>query len=226
VIETNLAPIELLAFLKHPFVTMGMKSGYFKRPLRILEDDLLRGPPPPEGIEGLRQYLKTKIESIDTSRQSAAEYRERLNSIFTTLQQIENALSPILYAPEKSTMKDFISALMHVINMITSKCNDEGELYNTFWNDDSGKALKNLFLDFANYSDLLGHIPVAALRGHLMEFMAKIPIRQSHGISKRLFIWGTPEARLQQTDTIILGGLTEGSWPISPDTGMQITPPV
>lgn len=223
VIETNLAPVALLAFLKHPFVTMGMKSGYFKRPLRALEDDLLRGPTPPEGIDGLRQYLQSKINNIDKGRQSASELKERLTSIFNTLNIIEETLKPLLYMPDKSTMKDFITALISVINKITLKSNDTGETFNRFWSDDSGKAMESMFLDFANHSDLLGYIPVPALRGHLMEFTAKIPIRQSHGISKRLFIWGTPEARLQQTDHIILGGLTEGSWPISPDTGIWLS---
>ncbi|MDX7547997.1 hypothetical protein, partial [Serratia marcescens] len=29
----------------------------------------------------------------------------------------------------------------------------------------------------------------------------------------RLFIWGALEARLQTVDTVIIGGLNEGSWP-------------
>ncbi|MGB0935649.1 MAG: PD-(D/E)XK nuclease family protein [Alphaproteobacteria bacterium] len=38
-------------------------------------------------------------------------------------------------------------------------------------------------------------------------------MRQPHGYHPRLFIMGPIEARLQKADTVVLGGLNEGSWP-------------
>ena len=189
VLETNCAPIELLAFLKHPFVTIGMKSGYFKRPLRILEDDLLRGPTPPEGLDGLKQHLQNKINNLDLTKESSIEYRERLTSIFQTITHIEKVLSPLLYMPEKSKMQDFISALISVINEITCKQTDDSTIITAFWRDDTGRAMENMLLDFADNSELLGYIPTPALRGHLMEFMAKF-LSANPMVSAKDYLYG------------------------------------
>lgn len=62
----------------------------------------------------------------------------------------------------------------------------------------------------------------SGLTFHLSEwpamFSALIATRSvtpSPGGHPRLFIWGTLESRLQTVDTVVIGGLNEGSWPIS-----------
>ena len=42
----------------------------------------------------------------------------------------------------------------------------------------------------------------------------------------RLFIWGPFEARLQQTDVVILGSLNDGTWPKSSDPGAWLNRPM
>src|SRR4029079_16547912 len=49
---------------------------------------------------------------------------------------------------------------------------------------------------------------------HLFRSLAmKVPVRAAQGQHPRLAILGPLEARLQQFDMLILGGLNEGSWP-------------
>ena len=43
-----------------------------------------------------------------------------------------------------------------------------------------------------------------------------MPVRPPYGGHPRIFIWGLLEARLQQADLMILGGLNEGVWPALP----------
>ena len=38
-------------------------------------------------------------------------------------------------------------------------------------------------------------------------------VKPKAGAHPRLFIWGALEARLQTVDTVVIGGLNEGSWP-------------
>jgi ATP-dependent helicase/nuclease subunit B len=47
----------------------------------------------------------------------------------------------------------------------------------------------------------------------LTALMAGEVVRPRAGLHARLSIWGPIEARLQQADLIVLGGLNEGSWP-------------
>ncbi len=38
-------------------------------------------------------------------------------------------------------------------------------------------------------------------------------VKPSQGADRRIAIWGALEARLQSVDTLVIGGLNEGSWP-------------
>jgi ATP-dependent helicase/nuclease subunit B len=51
-------------------------------------------------------------------------------------------------------------------------------------------------------------------------------VKPKPGGHARAFIWGTLEARLQQADIIILGGLNEGGWPPAPDAGPFLARPM
>src|SRR5262249_57209230 len=46
--------------------------------------------------------------------------------------------------------------------------------------------------------------------------MAGAVVRPAYGSHPRLAIWGLVEARLQQPDLVVLGGLNEGTWPGPP----------
>ena len=47
----------------------------------------------------------------------------------------------------------------------------------------------------------------------LLELLSGVAVRPRFGKHPRLFIWGPLEARLQQADLLVLGGLNEGTWP-------------
>lgn len=49
-------------------------------------------------------------------------------------------------------------------------------------------------------------------------------VRPAYGGHPRLHIWGLLEARLQQADLMILGGLNEGSWPAAPTPDPWLAP--
>lgn len=223
-LESNFSILSLLAFLKHPLVTMGEPQGYFKKKVRLLEDYLLRGTSPPEGLAGLRfHYEHIKKLTLENPHKDK-EKIEKFPLLETIITQIENVFTPLTKLPPKTSMADFISAFIESSEEMTSlsKEDEEGRLCG-LWGGDSGTAMQNLLMDFSNHSGLLGLLPQTSIRTHLMEFTAKISVRPTYSTNKNVFIWGTPEARLQQMDVIILGGLTEGSWPISPDTGIWLS---
>ena len=54
--------------------------------------------------------------------------------------------------------------------------------------------------------------------------MAGTAVRPPYGQHPRIFIWGLIEARLQQADLMILGGLNEGVWPQLPTPDPWLAP--
>ena len=58
----------------------------------------------------------------------------------------------------------------------------------------------------------------------LEQLMDGVAVRPPYGQHPRIFIWGLIEARLQQADLIILGGLNEGVWPQLPTPDPWLAP--
>ena len=60
-------------------------------------------------------------------------------------------------------------------------------------------------------------------------------VKPAQGADRRIAIWGALEARLQSVDTLVIGGLNEGSWPRKAEadrfmsrlmkTGLDLEPP-
>ncbi|WP_299623197.1 double-strand break repair protein AddB, partial [Pelagibius sp.] len=60
----------------------------------------------------------------------------------------------------------------------------------------------------------------------LAAMMAGRAVRPRYGLHPRLSILGPLEARLQQADVLVLGGLNEGSWPAEVDAGPWLSRPM
>lgn len=81
------------------------------------------------------------------------------------------------------------------------------------WRGEDGEALAMFFAELNEASETLPAISALeypALIDALIDGQAHRP---RYGKHPRLHIWGLLEARLQQADIVVLGGLNEGSWP-------------
>ena len=78
--------------------------------------------------------------------------------------------------------------------------------------DDAGEKLAEFLRGLAGATAGFDFAPaewpdvMAALIGPEM-------VKPSQGAERRIAIWGALEARLQSVDTLVIGGLNEGSWP-------------
>ncbi len=72
----------------------------------------------------------------------------------------------------------------------------------------------------------LGPQPPHQYHGVCERLMTGRAVRPKYGAHPRLFIWGLLEARLQHADTIILGGLNEGTWPPQSETNPWMSRPM
>ena len=177
----RLAPVPLLALLKHPLADPALRE-----PVRKLEREVLRGPRPGPGLAGLRAAAPKHAALLD-----------RLTTI----------LAPFLALVEAPEIR-LAEALDAHVRAAEALAGAE-----RLWAKEAGEALALFVAELAEAS---GDYPPLAGADYPVIFEALLAgsvVRPRFGLHPRLQILGALEARLQQADLVVLGGLNEGTWP-------------
>jgi ATP-dependent helicase/nuclease subunit B len=232
----QLEPPTLLALLKHPLCRLGGAHGAFKDAVETLELALLRGTRPQAASSGLardfdrfRLELK-KFKRRETSSLHGSEPRTRLREdeldrAGQLIRLLHEALSP-LESLDASKPYDFAEIAERHRNAVMDLSRDRHGVATAF-DGPQGLALASAF------DELLG----ARSRSGLMVQIGDYPevfqtafgdrmVRRPEQASTRLHIYGQLEARLTQSDRVILGGLVEGVWPPAPRTDPWLSRPM
>ncbi|QLC21570.1 double-strand break repair protein AddB [Parasphingopyxis sp. CP4] len=204
------APISLLALLKHPLVQAGDGRGTWLNDVRQL-DIALRGPRPRAGLEGVSEHLRSM------TAQARDREREALLSVQRWWDDTADLLRPLQGAAQASAT---LSALIAAIRDAASRLAGD-----VVWSGPTGREAARFIAD-CEMQSALG--PAAAeisdMAPLLTHLMGDIAVRPPQGGHPRLSIWGVLEARLQQADLMILGGLNEGIWPNLPAPDPWLAP--
>jgi len=193
----ELAPVALLAMLKHPLV-----GGEDKERLDWLEavrllDLKLRGPRPAPGIAGL-----------DTQLGALREWQ----LVRRRVEKLDGALAaPISLAAFAAFLSDIAEAL----------AGDRA------WRGPDGRMAAELLSELqASGAALELNVAPEDAVPLLRQLLHARAVRPPYGGHPRIFIWGLLEARLQRADLVILGGLNEGVWPALPAPDPWLPPKV
>ncbi|HEY1719678.1 MAG TPA: double-strand break repair protein AddB [Magnetospirillaceae bacterium] len=195
-VAEDFAPHATLAALKHPLASGGMETSAFRRLVRRLDRDLLRGPRPAPGIAGLRN-----LPRVDGDFRA---WLDRLDAI----------TAPLVAALAKPTsLHAILEAHIDCAEKLAADIATDGAA--RLWAGDAGTTASSFVLELAEAADkdVLPPITGAGYPSLLRTLMRDAVVRPSWGKHPRLAIWGPLEARLQQADVLILGGLNEGTWP-------------
>ncbi len=193
----ELAPVPLLALLKHPLVG-GEADDRIAWLDAVRELDLkLRGPRPAAGIAGLDEKFGALREW--------QLVRARVEAIEGLLRE------PLSLARLASALADAAQAL----------AGDGG------WRGPAGRMAAETLAELqgseaAPQLKVSADDAVPLLR-QLLDGQA---VRPPYGGHPRIFIWGLLEARLQRADLVVLGGLNEGVWPAPPAPDPWLPPKV
>ena len=230
-VARQLEPPTLLALLKHPLCRLGGAQGAFKHAVEVLELALLRGTRPQAGSEGLaRDFARfrgelAKLKRSETSSLHASEPRTRLGDgeldraqqLIATLQA---ALSP-LENLASSKLYDFaeLAARHREVLMELSRGPDGVAVV---FDGQQGSSLTAAFDELLGKADG-GKIAASGLMVQLGDYpevfqtaFGDRTVRRPESASAQLHIYGPLEARLTQSDRVIVGGLIEGVWPPAP----------
>jgi ATP-dependent helicase/nuclease subunit B len=205
---TDLAPLPLLALLKHPLAALGLAPAECREAARALEVVALRGARPPPGFTGLRRACKADPE--------ATAFVERLRGAFAPLLRL---VPPVEYPPAA-----MLTALIEAAEAVATTDTEAGDA--RLWGGEEGEALATLLADSLAALPHLPDQPPRALPGLLDALLEDQVARGRRATRGRdgmehpaITVWGLLEARLQSADVIVLGGLTEGVWPPATDPG-------
>lgn len=229
----QLEPATLLALLKHPLLRLGAAAGAWKDAIESLELALLRGTRPSPGTAGLAQDFARfrdelgKLKRHEASMLHASEPRARLNDdkldrVTALIDALREALAPLESINPLKPMDFAEIAAQHQKTIKALSRDDTGK--SVACEGREGTALTRAF------DDLLGETTEDSKKFALSGLMVQLKdypdvfqtafadrvVRRPEVANATLRIYGPLEARLTQSDRVILGGLVEGIWPPSP----------
>jgi ATP-dependent helicase/nuclease subunit B len=191
-----MTPVPLLAALKHPLAAGGQPAAIFRARVRELETAALHGPRPAAGIAGLRAALPRKAKG--------------LRALITDLDRRTRPFTRLL-ARQRVPVRDLLRAHVAMAEALAETDGEPGGA--RLWAGEAGEAAAGFVAELSEAAGTFGPIRGPHYLALLDALMAGRVVRSRYGGHPRLYIWGLLEARLQQADVLILGGLNEGTWP-------------
>jgi ATP-dependent helicase/nuclease subunit B len=214
-------PVTLLALLKHPLLRLGEH-----RAVATLERAILRGPRPSRGTAGLARALKSlravkntlhpsdpRKELSDRQIEEAESLVARLAKALERLEELRSEALPLSCLAARH--RDVLAALSrHGDEQTAFLGKDGGMLGDALDELATSPSAKDLAVAPSDYVELF----TAALSGRV--------VRRPLQPGVRVRILGLLEARLTDSDRVVLGGLVEGIWPPDSRTDAWLSRPM
>jgi ATP-dependent helicase/nuclease subunit B len=221
----ELEPPTLLAVLKHPLCRLGAAHGSFRKAAEALELALLRGTRPRGGSSGLEQdtaRFRVELENLRAGEISSlhrAEPRTRLSDAelddaCRLIARLRNALAP-LESLNPAKPLDFVEFALSHRNVLIELSRDADGVAIVF-DGPQGTALATAFDELLGGSQSGLMVQLSDYPEVFQTAFADRMVRRAEGADVQLKIYGPLEARLTQSDRVIIGGLVEGVWPPAP----------
>jgi ATP-dependent helicase/nuclease subunit B len=220
-------PVPLLALLKHPLCRLGKHEFAHAPAVALLERAILRGPRPLPGTDGLRhalQSLREQKNNLHRADPRSALSEQDIAAAITLADAIADALAPLesLKARQVTLTEVAERHRQCIENVSRDHMNAAAALSGR-----DGDPLTKVFDEIAQ-SPAAGGLPVILFE-YAELFQGAIGeriVRRPGAPGARVRIFGPLEARLQDADCVVLGGLVEGIWPPEPRTDPWLSRPM
>ncbi len=203
--QTGCAPLELLAMLKHPLCQAGETRPAWLRAVRALDAKVLRGLRPAAGIVGLEDAIAAKRQDPRGSGLAAFDI------IAPVMALLKTALGPLerMYESRAANARDMLDAHVAALAALAG---------DAMWRGANGAALAGFLDSLRSAMPAELTLPPGDFPDWLDALLAQQVIRPRFGRHPRVALLSPIEARLQQSDVVILAGLNEASWPPTAST--------
>ncbi|MCO5734642.1 double-strand break repair protein AddB [Rhizobium sp. SSA_523] len=217
-------PVAITALLKHPMACFGMAESACRPAREALELLALRGGTGQPDIAALVALLDRRLQE-DAQDRHPPQWRlslpdEAADLALRLAERIEAAVQPLADAmmtrqPDRKrvsarlTLSDWATRTGRVLEAIAVQ--DGGDL-RPLWLGEAGERLSGVLAEIIGTD---GQIEADGPQwiDIITALLTAEAVKPRQLSNPRVFIFGTLESRLQRVDTMILGGLNEGSWP-------------
>ncbi|KAB2941847.1 MAG: double-strand break repair protein AddB [Hyphomicrobium sp.] len=230
----DFAPDAVMALLKHPLTRLGLDAFAVRRAARALEIAAFRDVYLGRGLDGIADALARAEESVAVGRRRQMAVRrlwpddwKGAHELIARLQATFAPLLKVFVHKGEQSLQAIASAHVAVAEAVCRLPEAEAsEAGSPLWREEAGTAAADFFAGLidpqlpdlkiaaADYADLYRSLIVGE------------NVRPRVAVHPRLSIWGPFEARLQQTDVVILGSLNDGTWPEAADPGPWLNRPM
>lgn len=204
----GLRPTPFLSLAKHPLAAFGLDKNVKERATSTLDKFALRGPQLVPGFDAIFQALELSNDISDVDREEAALLLNKMRESLAPLAQLsqKDLCTPI------ECMDAHRGAFSNVLigldeQNVSLAHRDELEAFLSYLEDYSHLLPTPFEFTLADFPRCLDAL--------LSSESYRVRRTKRHNIQ----IFGSVEARMQNAELTILGGLNEGSWPSSPSTG-------
>ena len=208
----------LLSILKHSHSRLQMQADEKAITLGGLERDFLRGA---VRLKSHDDILPARKDRDGLPKQPEQDYKD-LAETFKTLCAPLASLDP----HQRHSFKDILTAHIQLCENLATPSGGLDETGNPLWRDDDGETAAIFMADLMSHSHTMPDVTLSEYAKILESLMKAVTIRSPYGTHPRLHILGQLEARLINADTIIMGGLNEGSWPPESPNDMWMSRPM
>jgi ATP-dependent helicase/nuclease subunit B len=225
-IANDFAPADVMALLKHPLTRLGLDAFAVRRAARALEIAAFRDVYLGHGLDGIAAALVTAQEAVATgSRRQAAARRlwpEDWAAAQDLAARLKDAFAPLVavFAGKAQPLQAIAEAHVRTAEALARLPEAEAEEQSSpVWSGEAGATASTFFAGLMDGSLAAPSIEAADYADLYRSLITGLNVRPRVAVHPRLFIWGPFEARLQQTDVMILGSLNDGTWPEVADPG-------
>ncbi len=191
----SLEPLALISLLKHPLAAQDEAgTGDYRRFARDLEREVLRGGAPYVDFELIHRWAaKSGNPSLEIWIQWQSSILEGMGE------------------ESYGSLADWVSRHRQVAENLAAgpNCSGSGQL----WEKETGQAARSVFDRLLAESDAAGVLSAEEYTSLLLFELRNESVRDTITLHPDIAILGTLEARVQNADVVILGGLNEGIWP-------------
>ncbi len=211
-------PLAILALIKHPLFCFGHPRSAMRDLAEKFELYVLRGRNGRPKLGALAAEVKAAnidhLEASHTPRALKLVSPDDVAKLTEFAAAFDDAITPAVFEGEKP-LAEILKNLVAVLEL--SATNADGS-FEKLYADEAGQSfantLKSLIEAGADFTLAPREAPDV-----LRALLSGEVVKPRPGGHARVFIWGALEARLQTVDTVILGGLNEGTWPSVPESG-------
>ncbi|MEW9806211.1 double-strand break repair protein AddB [Mesorhizobium sp. ZMM04-5] len=208
-------PVPVVSLLKHPLLSLGLPRATVRHAAETVELVALRGGTGRPDVASLDELFEQRLAALQGEGRKPfwarriGRYRSEMAQ--KLLAKLAAALRELAAFRKRRdvTLAEIVRATVVALEALGR---DENGGLTTLYGGDAGEKLAESLRALVATSAGFDFAPAEWPR--VMDaLIGAETVKPSAGAERRLSIWGALEARLMSVDTLVIGGLNEGSWP-------------